>query len=121
MEQVNGKFFDKWDSLEAKFPDWEVSHSGGGIWLLRKEYNNLKGSPTLVSISTMKDMVVFIDGDPEKSFIDSLLDKSEVEQAEENGDATDILLYDSSELSPKASHIFSQEVLEELITFIEEL
>ena len=40
-----------WRELEASFPEWEVHHTGGGNFALRKDFHDLAGTQVLVAIS----------------------------------------------------------------------
>jgi len=40
-----------WDILEHAFPDWEIHHTGGGIFVLRKDFKNKFGNDIMVAVS----------------------------------------------------------------------
>lgn len=54
---VASLFFEKWDSMEERFPDWDAEHSGGGIWILRKDFRTKEGQDVLVSVADTGAMV----------------------------------------------------------------
>ena len=60
--EVKGKvvaslFFEQWDSMEERFPDWDVFHSGGGIWILQKNFQTKDGQEAMVSVADTGAMV----------------------------------------------------------------
>lgn len=44
--------------LEDKFPSWEVTHTGGGIFLMRKDFKSKSGNNIMVSIGEENVIIV---------------------------------------------------------------
>lgn len=51
MKAINSHFFETWNNVEEKFPDWEVDHAGGNVFILRKEIQTKEGEKVFVSVS----------------------------------------------------------------------
>lgn len=51
MQVMASLFFEDWNSMEERFPDWEVFHSGGGIWILQKDFVTKQGEQVMVSVA----------------------------------------------------------------------
>ena len=47
-----------WDKLQSEFPTWEIHHTGGGIFVIRKDFQDNKGNNIMVSIS--EDVVLLM-------------------------------------------------------------
>ena len=40
-----------WKKLEEAFPEWEIHHTGGGIFVIRRDFADLSGQPVMLSVS----------------------------------------------------------------------
>jgi len=46
------------DQLKEKFPDWEVIHSGGGVFLMRKNFKDRNENDIMVSVGDENVVVI---------------------------------------------------------------
>ena len=51
MKVMDSHFFETWQSIEEKFPDWEVEHAGSNIFILQKEIKTKTGENVFVSVA----------------------------------------------------------------------
>ncbi len=40
-----------WKKLEEAFPGWEIHHTGGGIFVIRRDFADLTGQSVMVSVN----------------------------------------------------------------------
>ena len=43
--------FKLWQAITREFPGWDVVHTGGGIFVIRKNFEDRNGRPVMVSVS----------------------------------------------------------------------
>lgn len=110
-------FFAHWTKLEEKFPEWNVQHSGGGIWLLTRVFTNLKGKETFVSLSSQGNVAVFRNPSlpADAAIADAVLSRSEFTELEETLDDSCVFIYDNGRALPVSFSLFDENTVGDII------
>lgn len=118
-------FFDIWEQMESKFPGWNVIASGGGIWILEKEFYSDKLEQNVVVRVSDECAIVFkkITNDYQVHQPIEYIDKAEYdsdEKYEEYACESEELLYHYNSDTkwyknmPIAEKIFNNDILSDL-------
>jgi len=113
------KLFETKEKLENKFPSWEVTHTGGGIFLIRKNFKSKDENDIMVSIG--EENVVIVKHKDHKNckpfcFASMKEYKKNEEYYWENAYEHEMVLIDESlKIDERAKKIFSLETLNEII------
>lgn len=51
IKALSSYFFETWQTLEEKFPEWKVDHTGGHVFILRKDIITKDGRPVQISVA----------------------------------------------------------------------
>ena len=133
MKIIAKRFFDEWRSLEERFPDWYIRHSGGGIWIASRNIPNKQGKETFVSLSSQGTGIVYKRLVPSKEHGYEKTDdtvsfeewKAEENLYEEYCFETETLIVEEREagwcLFPEIHSIFDTDGIEEIIQILSEL
>lgn len=117
MPVKKNSVFTRWNQLEGKFPEWNVQHSGGGIWILTRVFDNIKGKETLVSMSSEGNVAVFRNPSlpADTPIASATLSRSEFATMEDELDDSYIFIYDEGRVLPVAFSVFDEEIVGDIL------